>query len=65
MITTYNGDMLTEIDNVTDGSVDLLLTDPPYNISERGAKPEWAKIDEVTGEVINLNGIHSQKFDDS
>lgn len=65
MIETYNGDMLTELVNVNDASIDLLLTDPPYNISERGAKPEWDKIDEVTGEVINLNGIHSQKFDET
>jgi|TARA_B110000495_G_scaffold187153_1_gene186319 site-specific DNA-methyltransferase (adenine-specific)/modification methylase len=65
MIETYNGDMLTELVNIDDTSIDLLLTDPPYNISERGAKPEWDKIDEVTGEVINLNGIHSQKFDET
>ena len=64
MITTYNGDMLTEIDNVTDGSVDLLLTDPPYNISEKGVNPEWIKTDKVTGERVNVNGIHNQKFDD-
>ena len=66
MIKTYNGDMLTEIVNVDDNSIDLLLTDPPYNISERGAVDlSWNKIDEVTGKVIDLNGIHSQKFDET
>jgi DNA modification methylase len=37
------------------------LTDPPYNISENGAKPEWT--DPITGK--NKNGIHSQRFDDA
>lgn len=62
MITTYQGAMQEQLNNVADGSIDLLLTDPPYNISEKGAKPEWFKTDEVTGERVSVNGIHSQKF---
>mgnify|MGYP000069583707 FL=1 len=58
------GDMLQAIDAVDDNSVDLLLTDPPYNISDRGAKPEWFKTNEA-GERVNVNHIHSQKFDES
>lgn len=61
MITRINGDMLTASAQVADNSVDLLLTDPPYNISEVGANPEWT--DPVTGE--NKNGIHNQKFDEA
>lgn len=56
-----NGDCVEVADQVTDGSVDLLLTDLPYNISEDGAKPEW--VDPETGE--NKNTIHSQKFDEN
>lgn len=60
-----NGDMLNELAKIKDGSIDLLLTDPPYNISEKGAKPEWFKTDEETGERININNIHSQRFDET
>ena len=56
-----NGDCVLVADQVADGSVDLLLTDLPYNISEDGAKPEW--VDPVTGE--NKNTIHSQRFDEN
>ena len=56
-----NGDCVLVADQVADGSVDLLLTDLPYNISEDGAKPEWR--DPVTGE--NKNTIHSQRFDEN
>ena len=41
MITTINGDMLEVLDQITDEYIDLLLTDPPYNISEDGAQPVW------------------------
>lgn len=61
MITTYQGAMQEQLDNVADDSIDLLLTDPPYNISDKGAKPEW--VDKETGE--NKNTIHNQKFSES
>ena len=41
MITTYHGDMLEEIKNVKDGSIRLLLTDPPYNISRKLNCLDW------------------------
>jgi len=53
--------MLEVSNEISDGSIDLLLTDPPYNISQDGANPEW--IDPKTGE--NKNTIHSQRFSDS
>lgn len=64
-ITTYNQDMRNLSNFVEAASVDLLLTDPPYNISERGAKPEWSVVDPETGERIDKNAIHSQKFDET
>ena len=35
-ITLLNGDCIELLDNIPDGSVDLILTDPPYNISQKG-----------------------------
>ncbi|NBO29550.1 MAG: site-specific DNA-methyltransferase [Synechococcaceae bacterium WB6_1A_059] len=61
MITTINGDMLDQDNVIKDNSIDLLLTDPPYNISEGGAKPVW--IDKKTGK--NKSNIHSQKFSEN
>ncbi len=61
MITTINGDMTEVFDQIKDDSVDLLLTDPPYNISEDGAQPVW--IDKETGK--NKTTIHNQKFSES
>ena len=56
-----NKDMTTADADIADNSVDLVLTDPPYNISENGAKPVW--IDPETGE--NKNSIHSQRFSEN
>ena len=44
-MTLINGDCTLVADQIADNSVDLLLTDPPYNISDDGAKPEW--IDQI------------------
>ena len=60
-MTLINGDCTLVADQIADNSVDLLLTDPPYNISDDGAKPEWRDPD--TGE--NKNTIHSQRFDEN
>jgi len=57
-ITKLHGDFLEVAIDVPDNSVDLLLTDPPYNISTDGADPVW--IDPATGK--NKNTIHSQQF---
>lgn len=60
-ITSIQGDCLVVANQIKDSSVDLLLTDPPYNISEDGAQPVW--IDKETGE--NKTTIHNQKFSES
>jgi DNA modification methylase len=39
-ILLYHGDCLEEMSKIPDGSVDLVLTDPPYNIG----KAKWDKI---------------------
>lgn len=61
MTTLIQGDCIEVADQIKDLSVDFLLTDLPYNISEGGAKPVW--IDPETGE--NKNTIHSQKFSEN
>ena len=61
MITILNGDMIAKSAEIADGSIDLLLTDPPYNISEDGAQPVW--VDPVTGK--NKSTIHNQQFSES
>lgn len=61
MIQTINGDILEQSCAIEDNSIDLLLTDPPYNISEDGANPVW--IDKETGK--NKTNIHNQKFSES
>ena len=60
-ITCINGDCVAVSEQIKDNSINLLLTDPPYNISEDGAQPVW--IDPSTGE--NKNTIHSQKFSEN
>ena len=61
MITCINKDCTTAGDDIKDSSISLLLTDPPYNISEDGAQPVW--IDKETGK--NKTTIHNQKFSES
>lgn len=61
MITKLQGAMQEQLSSVEDNSIDLLLTDPPYNISNDGAKPVW--IDKTTGE--SKNTIHSQRFSEN
>ena len=55
----FHGDMKQRLSQVRDNSIDLLLTDPPYNISNKAARPVWK--DPKTGE--HKNTIHDQKFD--
>lgn len=60
MIDLYNGDCSDILKSIPDGSVDLILQDPPYNTT--ACKWEWdimTKIDEFWGEwnrIIKPNG---------
>jgi len=60
LITTFQGSMQSQLENVADASIGLLLTDPPYNISEKGAKPVWKDAD-----GNDKNTVHSQKFSET
>ena len=42
-ITLWHGDCLELMKNIPDGSVDLVLTDPPYTMTKRGksCRPNW------------------------
>lgn len=57
-ILTIQGNCVDVADQIKNESIDLLLTDPPYNISQDGANPVW--IDKETGK--NKSTIHNQKF---
>ena len=59
MIEFHNNDM--KVVPILNESIDLILTDPPYNISRTGANPVWT--DPKTGK--DKNRIHSQKFSES
>jgi DNA modification methylase len=61
MITCINKDCTLAGEDIADSSINLLLTDPPYNISEDGANPVW--IDKLTG--VNKTTIHNQKFSET
>lgn len=43
MYKLYHGDCLVESKHIEDGSVDLILTDPPYTMTTRGksCRPNW------------------------
>lgn len=52
-----NGDMKEQAHKIKDGSIDFILTDPPYGIS-KDFKPEWKDKD-----GNDLNTIHDHQFD--
>lgn len=58
MIKTILGDFVEAADKIQDSTIDLLLTDPPYNISAGRSIPVW--IDKKTGG--DRNTIHSHNF---
>ena len=43
-LTLIHGDCLEELKNIRDGSIDLVLTDPPYNIGVRTIKEKKAQV---------------------
>ena len=49
MIELRNGDCLELMKNIPDKSIDMVLTDPPYNIG----KAEWDKIEDYTNWCMN------------
>ena len=51
------GDICKVSDQIEDNSIDLLLTDPPYNISREGNQTVWMK------DGKNISVMHNMKFD--
>ena len=41
-IKLYNGDCLEVMKDIPDGSIDLIVTDPPYRTISGGTKSKWA-----------------------
>jgi site-specific DNA-methyltransferase (adenine-specific) len=57
-INLFNGDCLGVMKNIPDKSVDLILIDPPYNISIKGAK--WDTFKNVDAYVDFMGKIFTQ-----
>lgn len=49
------GDAIAELENLDDGSIDLVITDPPYGIEYQSNRSQFA--DHVTKEGINNDGL--------
>ena len=60
--TIYPGDCLEEHEHINNGSVDLILTDPPYGIIDNYENCEWDKalnpksIFEIANRILRKNG---------
>lgn len=61
-ITIYNADCLDVLPELLDGSVDLILTDPPYNVSARGVGGRAnTTIGRVTRRGVRPDGTSSHR----
>ena len=64
----YRGDCLDEMNNIPDGSVDLVLTDPPYGTtackwdSVIPFEPMWCQLNRVTRMVATIVLFGSEPF---
>ena len=54
----FNDDCLQKMKDLDDDSIDLILTDPPYNINHNNL--EWDKIDNYI--FFNLRFCFSNRF---
>lgn len=68
MITLYNGDCLNEMKKIEDGSVDMVLTDPPYGTTACKwdgvipLEPMWKQLKRVTKKNGAIVLFGSQPF---
>ena len=60
MIQLYNGDCLELMKNIPDGSVDLVLTDPPYGTVKGAPLDGWSKTDTQWDIVIDTEKLFSE-----
>ena len=51
MIQLINGDCLEEMKNIPDGSVDMVLTDPPYGMDYQ-SNGVWQQINLISFQTI-------------
>jgi len=63
-IKLYNGDCLEVMKDIPDGSVDLIVTDPPYRTISGGNKSKWASgypnsvLSKNDGKIFEQNDIN-------
>ncbi|MBC8196246.1 MAG: site-specific DNA-methyltransferase, partial [Candidatus Marinimicrobia bacterium] len=60
MIKLLKGDFFIHWESIKKNSIDLILTDPPYNCLEDVQKWDvalnWLKLEEIFNELLSLNG---------
>lgn len=64
--TIYNEDCLTGMQRIPDGSVDCIVTDPPYKVQSRGGYTTmsgfWAKDKARKGDIFEHNNIDIAEY---
>lgn len=62
----YNGDCLQIMSQIPDGSIDLIVTDPPYKLTQRGQSGTmsgyWATDAARKGTVFEHNNIEIEQY---
>lgn len=62
----YNGDCLELMKSIPDGSIDLIVTDPPYKLTQRGSSGTmsgyWATDAARKGTVFEHNDIEIEQY---
>ena len=62
----FNGDCVEFMSTLQDGSVDLVVTDPPYKLTSRGATGTmsgyWTNEDTKKGRVFEHNDIEIEDY---
>lgn len=60
--TLYKGNVLDELDNIPDGSIDLCITDPPYNVlaGGRAGREEAANYEANNWDIFATNETFAQ-----
>ena len=62
----FNGDCLYYLKDIPDGSIDLIVTDPPYKVTARGSKGNTGgmlrKDINLKGKVFDHNDIDCEQY---
>ena len=62
-ITLYNDDCLNVLRNIADASIDLIITDPPYELENHGGGKNEFSNRELTSNTAEYVGFMSNGFD--